>query len=263
MGQEGMGRALSNQDGTFSIVAIFTEPGYELVLMASSERGKSGIMEPIIVPEGGVHGVVLRLTEKLSGSIAGRVVNTNGEPVFAMINARPAGERLRMTMEEALARRNSEERWQASIGHAQTNIDGEFVVMSLREGEYNLFVGEYDPSGFQSTDQKAGTVMLQSGQHLTGVDLVLDAGRGDITGVVTDEQGRPVSGVYVLAQAVGKDEDREIAAMTDASGKFRVKNLQEELYIVRANLQGYTCNPVRDVAPGESLTFVMVARKEQ
>jgi len=58
---------------------------------------------------------------------------------------------------------------------------------------------------------------------------------GDITGVITDEQGRGVAEVYVTAH--GDDQSERV--QTGADGQFRIHDLGAGRYVVTAARDGY------------------------
>jgi uncharacterized surface anchored protein len=60
--------------------------------------------------------------------------------------------------------------------------------------------------------------------------------RGHIAGVITDEQGQPVRGVFVTAH--GTDQSQRIK--TGADGQYRLHDLAPGRYVLTAALDGYT-----------------------
>jgi hypothetical protein len=60
--------------------------------------------------------------------------------------------------------------------------------------------------------------------------------RGHIAGVITDEQGQPVRGVFVTAH--GTDQSQRIK--TGADGEYRLHDLAAGRYVLTAALDGYT-----------------------
>jgi hypothetical protein len=59
---------------------------------------------------------------------------------------------------------------------------------------------------------------------------------GHIAGVITDEQGAPVPGVFVTAHGV--DQSKRI--QTDAEGQYLIHDLIAGRYVLTAALDGYT-----------------------
>jgi Carboxypeptidase regulatory-like domain len=81
---------------------------------------------------------------------------------------------------------------------------------------------------------------------------------GDITGVITDEQGAAVKDVYVTAH--GNDQSQRI--QTDADGQFRLHGLVAGRYVLTAARNGYT-TVVRNgvmVKVGKTSTFPLVMK---
>lgn len=258
---EGSGVARTNQDGTFSLNCFKCELGYDLILKATSIMGESKPTGPFPITDSPLDGIVLRLTNNALGSIAGQIRNTNGEPIFAVVRARSMN-RLpeEFAADEYEAIKNSPDRWRTQ-GSTRTDMNGQFLIMSLQADEYELFAGEFNPEGFQSAGEKVGQLTLKAGEHKTSVKLVLDAGAGDITGMVTDEQGQPVLGVYIGASS--DTNSREFECRTNESGRFRLANLTEGVYTVRAVIQGYTSEPIINVAPGQEINFILVQVKDE
>jgi hypothetical protein len=60
--------------------------------------------------------------------------------------------------------------------------------------------------------------------------------RGHIAGVITDEQGQPVRGVFVTAH--GTDQSQRI--QTGPDGQYRLHDLAAGRYVLTAALDGYT-----------------------
>ena len=60
--------------------------------------------------------------------------------------------------------------------------------------------------------------------------------RGQITGVVTDELGKPVCDVYVTAHGVEQSQ----LIKTDATGEFRLQNLVPGRYVLTVARDGFT-----------------------
>jgi hypothetical protein len=60
--------------------------------------------------------------------------------------------------------------------------------------------------------------------------------RGHIAGVITDEQGQPVRGVFVTAH--GTDQSQRIT--TGPNGQYRLHDLAAGRYVLTAALDGYT-----------------------
>lgn len=134
---------------------------------------------------------------------------------------------------------------------ALTNDRGEFRVDLLPPGEYLVLASPPDkrtsdaavmPTYYPSvTDQKsATTVTLVSGQTATGINVTMQSAPAyEITGIVVDEQGRPVRAMitfvaqsiqtWVPNQSTGL-RVRVSAFVTKADGTFRITGLGSGSY---------------------------------
>jgi hypothetical protein len=84
---------------------------------------------------------------------------------------------------------------------------------------------------------------------------------GHIAGVITDEQGTPVPGVFVTAH--GADQSKRI--QTDSEGQYLLPNLLAGRYVLTAALDGYT-TVVRNgvmVHVGKTATLPLVLKNGQ
>ncbi|HRI89419.1 MAG TPA: carboxypeptidase-like regulatory domain-containing protein, partial [Candidatus Hydrogenedentes bacterium] len=255
---EGSVSVKSSQDGSFTLSSVKWVAGQEIVLKASSRFGESSLVGPMIIAEEGLSDIELGITEVAAASIAGRVVNADGVPVFAKVQATPMGRKYAKTAEEVEHSRTSESRFRRGAS-TKTDINGNFLIMPLGPGDYDILLGEYVRSPFQSAPQLAGTVSVTAGQRIVGLEFVLDAGAGDIIGSVVDHAGRPLPGVFVGAQTEEMMEnfERGYECRSDEFGNFCLMNLQEGQYIVRAIHPGFEGASENDVAPGEAVNFVL------
>src|SRR5258708_29752713 len=106
-----------------------------------------------------------------------------------------------------------------NFGFATTEPDGTYKVSGLAAGQYQ--VNFADPSCFffpdddlapqwfndQQTQATANDVRVKAGATTGGIDATLVA-NGSISGSVTDQAHRPVSGEYVTAVPVGAPPDQ-------------------------------------------------------
>ena len=84
---------------------------------------------------------------------------------------------------------------------------------------------------------------------------------GHIAGVITDEQGMPVPGVFVTAH--GYDQSKRI--QTDSAGQYLLHDLLAGRYVLTAALDGYT-TVVRNgvmVRVGRTATLPLVMKNGQ
>jgi hypothetical protein len=83
---------------------------------------------------------------------------------------------------------------------------------------------------------------------------------GDIAGVITDDQGAPVAGVFVTAH--GFDQSKRI--QTDADGRYLLHDLLSGRYVVTVARDGYT-TAVRNgfmVRVGKTATLLAVIKAD-
>ena len=155
--------------------------------------------------------------ESKSGTIAGRVVNENGQPhVNARVWVRP-------DTPEGLP-----------VTQTTTNRSGVFNVTGLANGSYSVSAGV--PAYLPRLDQ--APVVYKGGELIT---LVLIKG-AVISGTVTSLKGEPVVGIGVRARMVRDDAGRDYANFgkyydnrTDDRGVYRVYGLAAGTYVVSAD----------------------------
>ncbi len=117
---------------------------------------------------------------------------------------------------------------QAAQGRVQTNRDGSFAIHDAGPGEYtpsfaNLPAGTYVKSvryGQQAVTNQAISVTLGVGGSL---EILLSPHAADVSGIVRNSNGDPVSGVPVTLWKSGHAVDG--GALTDANGAFQIANL--------------------------------------
>ena len=110
-----------------------------------------------------------------------------------------------------------------------TDRDGEYTVVGLVTGRYSLeFQAGCDNQGnYTSVFASARAV---TGKRTTGVNAVLQRG-GTISGVVTDNRGRPVYGICITLG--GADAyTAELPESTDTNGSYAITGLSAGTYQV-------------------------------
>ena len=133
------------------------------------------------------------------------------------------------------------------FGEAKTREDGSYVIRGLRSGTYvasawaeGYLTEFYDNA---ATLEDATRIDVAEGDTVTGIDFSLSQG-GIISGVVTNETGNPLAGVFVTAQIVGEPStppsgvgvDGWGYALTDENGQYEITGLVAGEYLVSAQL---------------------------
>ena len=181
------------------------------------------------------------VTERAGATIAGRVVDADGEPfadaivraVYEVDNRAAHGTRLHPTAETA------------------TEPDGRFVLERLDRGEYTLVASARGHANARETGVASGAR-----------DVVLELGReARIEGVVVDEAGAPVPAFTVVAQVrIGALERRNVAVQSvfDSEGRFAIEGLSAGSYLVRVYGAGHAPSDESTLtAPSTSARFVL------
>jgi protocatechuate 3,4-dioxygenase beta subunit len=198
------------------------------------------------------------VTVKPGGSIAGRVVDTEGKPVAGVsvsAAAQDGGEKT-MIVNGMIT----------SGVHALTTANGAYEIRGLAAGRYRASVLDRG----RPMRGKDKTITLAAGEKKAGVDLTVERPNGVIKGVVQGPDGKPLADAWVsvhqdleamVENMVGDrgDEPREgrtmmmrvqanddgggggasdfPPALTDAQGRFEIRNLPKAKYEVLAEAQ--------------------------
>ncbi|HEY5948604.1 MAG TPA: carboxypeptidase regulatory-like domain-containing protein, partial [Kofleriaceae bacterium] len=189
---------------------------------------------------------------KPGASIAGKVVDGTGKPVAGVaVMATPTGGTERTVIVNGMV---------TSGAQALTNAAGAFELRGLGAAAYRLGVLDRGRPLPMKSDSK---VTLTAVEHKTGVTLAVDRPDGVIRGVVTGADGKPIADAWVslhqdIRDMIGDAMDHEPGgsrmvtvqarddggdtggmppALTDASGKFEIKNLPRVPWTVVAEAQ--------------------------
>ncbi len=255
MDEEGFGRGrampmllaptTTAADGEFDLGPA--QPGsYEVsARCASGEQGSKKIEAKANMPD-----VVLEV--KPGASIAGKVVDGSGKPVGgAAVMATPIGGTERTTIVNGVV---------TSGVQALTNPAGAFELRGLAAGSYRLRVLDRGRPLPMKSDSK---VSVGAVEKKTGVTLTVDRPDGVIRGVVTGSDGKPIADAWVslhqdIRDMIGEAMDREggssrmiaiessddggdaggiAPVLTDANGKFEIRNLARVPWTVIAEAQ--------------------------
>ena len=161
------------------------------------------------------------VTERALATIAGRVIDADGEPVadavvravYEVDNRAAHGADLHPTAETA------------------TEPDGRFVLRQLDRGEYTLVAS----APGHATGRETGVASGAS-------DVVLELGQeARIEGIVIDEDGAALPAFTVVAQVpIGALERRTAAVQSvfDSEGRFAIEGLEAGSYLVRVFAHG-------------------------
>src|SRR6185503_10578291 len=158
------------------------------------------------------------------------------------------------------------------VANVTTDTDGRYEARGLKPGEYRLFVRAPGFVAAQYGQRQAfedGTgIEVRGGQITSRVDIRLQPA-GVISGRIFDDAGEGLSGVEieVLAKLYGPGGPMPAAvgfAQTEADGVFRLGDLREGEYYVRAYAPAAIRPSKGDTAQGYSTTyFPQAARVEE
>jgi Carboxypeptidase regulatory-like domain len=243
----------SGADGKFEIVPV--EEGKQ-GLEARCASGDQGKVAVDVKP--GTTEVVIAV--KPGSAIAGRVLDGEGKAVAGVsVMASPlAGGESTMIVNGVIT----------SGVQALTNGAGAYEVRGLAAGTYRMSV--LDRGRPMKLKAKSPKVELAAAAKKTGVDLTVDRPNGVIKGVVTGPDGKPLADAWVsvnqdlesllegmipegedapqgrMMRVEARDEDDGTGvggasgfapALTDAQGRFEIRNLPKAKYDVIAEAQ--------------------------
>lgn len=122
-------------------------------------------------------------------------------------------------------------------GHADTDATGRYSVTGIPAGTYTVYfehtARDYAPQYYPNAARRndAGQVDVAGSATLTDMDATLVVG-AVIRGTVTDEHGTPVRGVDIDVR-YGDGEFSADGARTDSNGRYQVRALAADSYVVR------------------------------
>ena len=163
-----------------------------------------------------------------AGSITGRAIDAQGHAIpGAAVSLAPAG-------------RNHLDPTHTTT----TDVEGSFTLNNVAAGTYTMEITATTPTGGTTNvvidiTVPAGTTLdltvrvSQSGGGIINPPL---SGTGTLSGVVLDEDGRPLAGMRVKAE--NERTDQELTTATDSQGRFTFNNLQAGLWRVWADPTG-------------------------
>ena len=159
-------------------------------------------------------------------------------------------------------------------GGAPTGADGVATKEGLAAGPYRVtaqrsWTSDMRKPGSTDDDVQGEKVLVKAGET-SNVRLVVESQRGVITGNVVDSGGEAIVDAYIVAaresdaagaSATGAMRDAQWswddAVITDAQGKFAVKELAPGMYTVRAYRKGGGEALAEHVAVGATVTLTV------
>ena len=234
--------ARSDAEGRFSLKGL---PAGEGMLTVQSEN-RVPFNETLTLPAASDAERVFTLDEGLS--VVVRIVDDAGDPV--------PGVTLRLSPEQPDQERQRLS-YHASDTRGESDADGTVTLRALTPGRYRVSVDAPEHFGdFEPIEITAETERLD--------DLVLQRGL-EITGSVTEADGRPITGARVHAHAMPTTAARGMQlsrqSETDAEGAFRIGGLPEGTYRVSIRDAGTyeELATLSDVPAGEDELMVILA----
>jgi hypothetical protein len=207
---------------------LAVEPGVAATLRA---RGDSGTAEQSLdAPAAGKHLTDINLTLRAFATVTGRVTAPGDKPVANItVRAIPVSGDAQSSFMGVGA---------SGFGSAMTDSQGVYVISDAPATEVEITAVPQDGSEFSAP--KALKLTLEPGETRSNVDLRLLAG-DYIEGVVTDEDGKPLSNVAIMAQALTAAPPLMKQARTDSEGYYRVSGIPQDLTLdmLTAMLPGY------------------------
>jgi protocatechuate 3,4-dioxygenase beta subunit len=208
----------SDKDGHFELPAV---PSGNVQLLAVHDEHASSTSERFDVADEAIKDVEIAL--KRGASVAGRVINTEGEPVgWATVRVRNPGDGFR--------------RGQSVNRQMIADEDGTFKIKGLPREELALF-GSSEEASSQSLE-----VDLRNKAEAQKIELLLDVD-GTIEGIVTDENGAAVAEAQILAypdfwEGADMKELRlrgPAFAISSGDGRFTIRGLPDSKYKINAS----------------------------
>jgi hypothetical protein len=144
-----------------------------------------------------------------------------------------------------------------------TDGNGRFRFQGLASGEYMIRL--FEPAFVRSTIRG---IQVGVGEHVTGLDLVMDPG-GVLEGMVLDHETLPIAGAVVQARMtlnpsrwaeVVADDSRPITATADAQGRFELQGLDRCTYDLHVSAEDYAAERIRNVEAGQQDLRIVLRR---
>jgi len=203
----------SDEHGRFELP--FIQPGRHTLVFTSEGHLEERVL--VSVPDG-----ALRVVLRAAGRVEGTVTGSQDLPI----------PHVTLTLADDDETHDPQ--------RAQSDAEGRFSFGGIPPGRYTLMAGA-----------SAGHVFTLHGTETVEVPLRLETG-APISGVVVDEQGRPVANATVDASALdkrGRDLPPSITD-SDAEGRFTLNHVTDGASALRATKDGYAFEATEPLAPG-------------
>lgn len=123
-------------------------------------------------------------------------------------------------------------------GVVTTDADGKFIINDVAPGELSLVSGSHE----DYLEGRTEPFDVGIGEEIPDLQVVMRIG-GAVRGVVRDENGNPLEGVFVAVpdEALGnmRAKDMPNKAVTNENGEYRIDRLEEGTQMVRAEADGF------------------------
>jgi large repetitive protein len=236
-GEHWQDQQTSDTRGQFVLANL--SPGNAVTLSAATGPRWSGLHGPITVPEGGLRGVELVLSEARDALVAGVVVDAEGHPLVAGVAGWPIGGTI-----VALPPMDT------------SDTEGRFVWTQVPPGEYTVTVR---PG--QGEQLEVDRISLDAGEQLRDLRLVYpDVPKMAIGGRVVGPDGAGVEASLVIARVVpGADAPAQVGhGNSMPNGSFQFENLLAGTYALNVRAAGFVTGRFRDIIAGsEDLEVVL------
>jgi hypothetical protein len=237
-------RATSDDSGRFALEDVPVGKNYVLV-------GEHPDYAPATA-----RGLVVRADETLAGQ---RLVMASGATVAGLVATLAmnplAGARVELFDTLADARLTPDQRRPRRL--VLTDTGGRFELRNIGLPSFKLRV---QVDGFETQTLTVNSA-LKAGPEDMDVQFLLGDGRS-LPGRVLDDDGAPVAGARVVANAIKREFAGDAAAVSDANGYFLLDGLGvEHLYQIRCTAHGYSDQTLPSVTPQESEILFRLERR--
>jgi RNA polymerase sigma-70 factor (ECF subfamily) len=255
--------ATTSENGEFRLAPL--APGHATVT-ARCANGDEGHLDVTVAADAPARIV----TVEPGGSIAGRVVDAAGAPTVGVtVIAEVVSPRSVMTIVNGAV---------TSGFQAITSTGGAFEIHGLAAATYRLAALD---RGRPIKAKQATKRALATGQHATGVEIVVERPAGTIRGTVTGPDGMPIADAWITLHQTGKDlldsidihevgwvsmksdgagESNLPPALSDTRGQFELANVPHSRYQVLAEAQaGKLRGRAADITPDAEITITLAA----